>query len=466
MALESDRSLIKQKTISDLTRKEKIGFFIVNFGNIPIMSLMNTFLLTFYITVVGLDAVAIGLLFLIARVLDGLNDPIMGFVVDHLPKTKLGRFRSYIIIGSIICCINYLILWLGPALAISGKLIIAYITYLLFGFTFDLMDIPLNSMIPVMSNKDKDRNSLSNIKGLAYMMGTGLFIMAPISFLDLFKSNATIGYTLLVILTVIIVLSFSIIGALLIKERVEPIIEKKYTIQETIKVIGNRPVFVLFLETLMNSIGGGMTQGLLLIFFTYVFLDAELMIVSYVFGGIGLFIGLLFTNKLIARLGKKNAKIIADGFSVFGIFILLVPTNQLVVFIIIMGIANMGIGINMLLNYGIQADNMDYIEWKLGYRAEGAVASANSFIVKAAQGIGSSLAAFGLAIIGFNKDLPIQSANTIQGLYLLCFGIPAIFYLVGMLIFLFLYPLNKKTREEMMLYIRNLHQNLKVETLK
>ena len=133
--------------------KEKLAFLSVNLGNIPIMTMMGTFLLLFYTDVVGLNPVATGTLFLIARVMDGLSDPIMGYIIDHLPRLKLGRFRGYLLIGVVITSINIVLVWLGPSLAATGKLVIAYITYLLLGWTFDLMDIPLNSMIPVMKLK-------------------------------------------------------------------------------------------------------------------------------------------------------------------------------------------------------------------------------------------------------------------------------------------------------------------------
>nr|MDO8110289.1 MFS transporter [Candidatus Sigynarchaeota archaeon] len=154
MAIDSDRN---EATEPRINWKEKLAYFSVNVGNIPIMTLIGGFLLIFYVDVVGLDPAAVATLFLITRVLDGLNDPIMGYIIDHLPNTKWGRFRPYIVLGTIICGLNYLLLWLGPSLAAFNKLVIAYISYILIGITFDLMDVPLNSLIPVMSTSEKER---------------------------------------------------------------------------------------------------------------------------------------------------------------------------------------------------------------------------------------------------------------------------------------------------------------------
>jgi len=93
---------------------------------------------------------------------------------------------------------------------------------------------------------------------------------------------------------------------------------------------------------------------------------------------------------------------------------------------------------------------MDFIEWKLGFRAEGAVASLQSFIVKAGGGIGSAIAAYSLALINFDEDLIFQTEETISGLFFVNFGIPVIFLVGALLIWTFGYPLNTLVRKKMM----------------
>ncbi|HAL74268.1 MAG TPA: MFS transporter, partial [Clostridiales bacterium] len=164
-----------------LSRGEKLAFGLANLGNIPIMILVGTFLLIFYTDVVGLDPAAVATLFLVTRIIDGINDPIMGYLIDHLPRTRLGRFRTYLLIGAIVCAINYILLWFGPLWVPAGKLVVAYITYILIGITFDMMDIPLNSLIPAMTDHEKDRSSLSAIKGIFLALGgIAIGITAPL----------------------------------------------------------------------------------------------------------------------------------------------------------------------------------------------------------------------------------------------------------------------------------------------
>ena len=106
--------------------REKLSFAMANFGNIPVMTLINGYLLIFYTNICGLSPAACATLFLIARFLDAINDPLVGFMIDHLPTRKMGHFRPTLILGTILCSANFLLLWFGPMLSTSGKLAIAY----------------------------------------------------------------------------------------------------------------------------------------------------------------------------------------------------------------------------------------------------------------------------------------------------------------------------------------------------
>ena len=140
---------------------EKISLFMTYAGNIPLMTLLSAYFLIYYTTVVGLDPKALATLFLISKVVDGISDPVMGYVLDRFPVTKLGKFRPMLILGTIICVINYILLWFGAVWSPVGKYVIVYVTYLLLGWTFDVMDISKNSLIPVMSTSSKERNKLT-----------------------------------------------------------------------------------------------------------------------------------------------------------------------------------------------------------------------------------------------------------------------------------------------------------------
>jgi len=423
--------------------KEKVSFFIVNFGNIPIMTLISGFLLIFYTDVVFLDPGAIAIIFLITRIIDAFNDPLMGYIVDHLPKTKWGRFRLYIVLGSIICAINYIFLWLGPALAIGGKLLIVFISYLLLGITFDLMDIPLNSMIPVMSEHGKTRNSLALIKSLGYTFGGIVFYVLTIPVVSS-APTPLIGYSVLIVSTSIFVVIASFIGTLGIRERIEQIKKERYNTKEFFKVLSAKPVFTHFLSSLISSIGGGAGSAALIYFLTYIVEMPELVGTFVIFLVIGNFIGLILGKPFLNKYGKKYTLVIGSFISnIPSFFILFIDPSNLGILFLIIIISSIGGGFGMIVGYGLQADNTDYVEWKQGNRAEAAIASLVSFVNKAGLGIGAALVGFILAITAYVPNVD-QSLSAIQGIYWAYIILPSILGLISGLIILFLYPLTKE----------------------
>ena len=74
--------------------REKVAFTITNVGNIPVMTLVSSFLSIFYVTVLGMDEFKVGTMFLVARIFDGVNDPVIGFLMDRKKDSKFGKFRK------------------------------------------------------------------------------------------------------------------------------------------------------------------------------------------------------------------------------------------------------------------------------------------------------------------------------------------------------------------------------------
>lgn len=427
--------------------REKAAFGLANLGNIPVMTLVSSYLLIFYTDVAGINPAAVATLFVIARVLDGVNDPIMGFIIDHLPKSRMGRFRPYLILGAIVCSINYILLWFGPVLFSGIKLVVVYVSYLLIGITFDLMDIPLNSMIPVMTDDTKERSSLSTIKGACYMMGAlVLGIAAPIV-LQIFGSNV-LGYAVLVGGATAIILVFSIVGALGVKERVAPVEEEKYKFRDLLPMLSQRPVIVTFVSMLF--VGAGMAvSGSMNVYYCVYVLDNNIAALSTysMCSMVGMFVGMFASGKLTMKFGKRIVYSVGMFISFAGMLIRFVDISSLIFFYIAAVFCGIGSGLTMALGYGIQADNVDYVEDTQGKRAEGALASMNSFLVKAGQGIGGAIPGYVLALVGYVANQQ-QTPQALQGIIVLTVAVPAIFSAAGGLVFFFGYNINAKRLRE------------------
>ena len=385
--------------------REKLSFAMANFGNIPVMTLINGYLLIFYTNICGLSPAACATLFLIARFLDAINDPLVGFMIDHLPTRKMGHFRPTLILGTILCSANFLLLWFGPMLSTSGKLAIAYVSYILLGVLFPVMDISLNSLLPVMTEDMKERNSLSSIKGLAYVIGALVIgVAAPLILGD--TSNKQ-GYINLVLIMTAVIFFFSIIGTMGVKERVKPQMENSYSVKELFKILSQKPVYITFLAVLLYSIGSNIVNAANTYFYTYIFEDLTLASIITLITCVTVFPATMVIGNLIGRFGKK--KMYAIGLALAGLapIIRLLDVRSIPLLIVSVLIAGIGAGFAAPLNYGIQADNTDYIEVSMGIRAEGAVASLSSFVSKCAMGIGGAIPGYLLQLAGFDSKAAV-----------------------------------------------------------
>lgn len=413
--------------------REKLSFAMANFGNIPVMTLINGYLLIFYTNICGLSPAACATLFLIARFLDAINDPLVGFMIDHLPTRKMGHFRPTLILGTILCSANFLLLWFGPMLSTSGKLAIAYVSYILLGVLFPVMDISLNSLLPVMTEDMKERNSLSSIKGLAYVIGALVIgVAAPLILGD--TSNKQ-GYINLVLIMTAVIFFFSIIGTMGVKERVKPQMENSYSVKELFKILSQKPVYITFLAVLLYSIGSNIVNAANTYFYTYIFEDLTLASIITLITCVTVFPATMVIGNLIGRFGKK--KMYAIGLALAGLapIIRLLDVRNIPLLIVSVLIAGIGAGFAAPLNYGIQADNTDYIEVSMGIRAEGAVASLSSFVSKCAMGIGGAIPGYLLQLAGFDSKAAVQNDDVINVIVLCVLILPAIVNVVAIVIF-------------------------------
>ena len=432
--------------------REKLSFAMANFGNIPVMTLINGYLLIFYTNICGLSPAACATLFLIARFLDAINDPLVGFIIDHLPTRKMGHFRPTLILGTLLCSANFLLLWFGPMLSTSGKLAIAYVSYILLGVLFPVMDISLNSLLPVMTEDMKERNSLSSIKGLAYVIGALVIgVAAPLILGD--TSNKQ-GYINLVLIMTAVIFFFSIIGTMGVKERVKPQMENSYSVKELFKILSQKPVYITFLAVLLYSIGSNIVNAANTYFYTYIFEDLTLASIITLITCVTVFPATMVIGNLIGRFGKK--KMYAIGLALAGLapIIRLLDVRSIPLLIVSVLIAGIGAGFAAPLNYGIQADNTDYIEMSMGIRAEGAVASLSSFVSKCAMGIGGAIPGYLLQLAGFDSKAAVQNDDVINVIVLCVLILPAIVNVVAIVIFSKGYPITKEKLNEQTYLLR------------
>lgn len=444
--------------------KEKISFVSVNIGNIPIMTLVNSLLLIFYTDVVGLSPAAVGTLFLISRVFDGVSDPLMGFLLDKLPGTKFGKFRFYLMIGTIVCSLNFLILWFGPAyVPAAAKLTVTYVSYLLIGVTFDIMDISLNSLLPVMTTDLGERNMLSTLKGAGYIAGEGVFAIGAPMILESMSSSFQ-AYAILIIIATAMVLVFSFGGVLGIKERVAAEPGQKYNIKELFKFFSLGPVLATFAAQLLLHTSQSVSTASNIYFAKYIIGDIMILTYSYLSMGVGILFALPLNPFLIKKFGKRNVYAGSIALTGLGLLIRLFSVKSLWLLYGASALGGAGAGMIMFLLYGIQADNIEYIDFVSGKRAEAAISSLSSFVTKVANSLGGALPAYILAWTGYVANQAVQSEPAQQGIIAATLWVPGILALAACAVFRYCYRLDSARLKEINEELRIRRSNMDTGT--
>ena len=427
------------KVLKKYVRKEYISFLFVNIGNIPIMTFVSSFLAVYYVDVLGMNEVAVGSMFLVARIFDGLNDPVIGFLIDRLPDRAFGKFRKTLIIGTCICAANFLTLWIGPAVVpASYRLFTAYTAYLLLGITFPIMDISLNSLIPVMTVDAGERSILSTIKIVGYGFGAMSIGMGIPFFLKIMGISSG-SYLVAAILISIGVCAFSIVGTLGIRQKVRVNRQKSYRISDYFRIIMQRPVMSIFMSGLFFYTGNAMLITSDMYYAIYYLGDVAWMTYMTFATYLSEMIVILTAAGFTEKFGKKRMFGVGLLVAGAGICLRAVATSywsaKICLTLISSAFYGIGYGFAMILFYGIQADNVDYIEQKTSLRAEGAVASLISMVNKMGKGIGGALTMYILGCLKCSDgSYTAESMRLIDGM------IPAVLFICGGVLFLIMYP--------------------------
>jgi glycoside/pentoside/hexuronide:cation symporter, GPH family len=167
--------------VEKLSLKEKIGYALGDGAANIAWRGVSTFLFIFYTDVFGINPAAVGLLLLIARFSDGISDIAMGIIGDRT-KSKFGKFRPWILWTAIPLGVILSLLFTGPNLSATGKIIYAYTTYIIFTLVYTANNIPYGALMAVMTGDDKERTSLGSYRMVGAFSG-GMLVQGALLFL-------------------------------------------------------------------------------------------------------------------------------------------------------------------------------------------------------------------------------------------------------------------------------------------
>ena len=403
-----------------------------------------TFLLVFYTDVVGLAPAVVAALMLLVRSFDGVTDVIMGVIGDNT-KSKYGKFRPWILWTAIpLAVILSLTFTCPPGLGMTGKIVYAYVTYILFTLVYTANNIPYGALMAVMTGDDRERASIGSFR-MAGAFAGGMLVQGLLLYLkDYFNSYSIPIYILSVVLAACLLVTF--FGT---KERVEPPETQKTDLLADLKqLVTNKPWIVLLLVGLLFNVYNAIRQGITVIYFTH-YLDRVPLCGAFLTAiMVASIVGALATGPLAKRFGKRTVFVIslfAAGI-VNALFAFCSPTDIKAIFAI--GIAGEAIAaVFPTLFFTMLGDAADYSEYEHGRRATGLVYSAGSFATKFGGGIAGAIIGMVLAKYGYVGTDAATIPGAIPGIRLLMGYIPSAIVTVTAVLMI-LYPLSDKRLSE------------------
>lgn len=433
--------------MNKLSFREKYSYGIGALGKDLAYAIVASYLMIYFTDAVGLNPAFVGTLFLVARLWDAFNDPMMGMIVDNT-RTKWGKFRPWILIGTVINAVVIIFLFKKPDF--EGTALYAYysVMYILWGMTYTIMDIPYWSMIPSLSSDKEEREKISVIPRIfastAWLL-MGAFGLTVIDKLG--NGNVIKGYELLALCVAIAFIIASLVTVFNVKENVEVKNKaEKVNFKQTINIIRKNDQLIVFIGiVLAMNLVMQISGGTALYYFKYVIGNEKLYQVFYAFAGLAEIGGLMLFPMLTKKIGRPNVFKLASmlpiiGFTMLLIFGFVAPTNSAL-------IAAAGIvlksGSGMLLGATtvMLADVVDYGQYKLGTRNESIVFSVQTLLVKSASAVSGWLVGVGLSVVGYVPNVE-QSASTILGLRILMIALPIVCGIVMYIIYKNKYKIN------------------------
>ncbi|PSW10247.1 melibiose:sodium transporter MelB [Photobacterium rosenbergii] len=432
---------------SKVSLATKLSFGFGGFGKDFGMSVVSVLLLFYYTDVAGVSPIFVGTVFLVARIWDAVNDPMLGYIVNNT-KTRWGRYKPWIFFGNLLNAGFTIALFSAHHFTGTAQLIFIAITYIGWGMTYTMLDAPFWSLIPTITLDKKERERLMPYPRLfasgAYYFASGMGIVAVNK---LGQGDDAHGFFLYAVISAVLAIASATVTCLWTKQSVkdDPSQQNTINIKEAIKYLLKNDQFVALLSVaLIFNIANGFFNGLHLYFYKYVLGDETLFSTFMVLTGVFGILAIIAFPNLASRFGRAklfSASLLLPAASSAILFITANFAQSSQILITLAGaLAGISTGLYWLMIFLMIADTVDYGDLRLGKRCESVCYSVQTFAVKCTGAFTGFLVGGSLAIINYVPN-EVQTPEAVTGLQLLYLA-PSALCIVAYIAYRKFYTLN------------------------
>ena len=446
---------------------EKIGYGFGDMSSSMFWKLFSYFLPFFYSNVFGLSLADAGVLMLVTRIWDAVSDPMMGIIADRT-KTSWGKYRPYLLFFALPFAVCGILLFTTPE---NGKVVWAYVTYLLMMTVYTGINVPYGSLLNVMTADSDEKSVLSSYRMFFAYGGSfiALFAWEPLcnmfdktriategaGGLEAISTNPAAWQNAMIVIASCCLVLF-LLSFLLTKEHVKS--ESTVSVGQDLKLLlKNKPWWILIgaalASNLFNTVRGTTTayffadyiQQMVSLDGKWAFLVSAGIFLSI--GEIANMAGVVLAVPMSRHLGKKSTYILSMAALIclsIAFFFLPATAGGYWAMLAFQLVISVFTGVISPLVWSMYADVADYSELKDGTASTGLIFSSASMAQKFGGAFGGSAVMWLLAAFGYNTIAgAVQTETAILGLRILMSWVPALVAALSILVVWF-YPLTKK----------------------
>lgn len=404
--------------------------------------MISLYLLYFYTNVMHLNAGAVSIMFLVTKFIDGVSDLIVGYLIDKT-NTRWGKSRPWILFGAIPFGVTAVLAFSVPDIGQTGILIYAYVTYILLSTSYTIVNIPMASILPALSENPHERTVLASCRTFFSSVGSTVVSAFALTLVDKFgNGNEALGFRIVMII-------FGVIGCLVFffcffntKERVM-VQAEKVSLKANISCLLHNGPWKLFALNIVWFFGGYVIQASAVIYyFTYVVQNTSMVQIVATITTLVPIVTNLLAPFFVKLTSKRNLMIGGSAVHAGGLLIIFFGGTNVPVLIGGAVVAAAGYGLKGSMHFAMQPDPVDYGEWKSGVNTAGTLSAVNGFIGKVGMAIASSIGAALLQFGGFDAALSVQSATAQSYITTMYIWVPIVMNIATIITMMF-YNLDK-----------------------
>ncbi|MBN1114471.1 MAG: MFS transporter [Oligoflexia bacterium] len=398
--------------------KEKVGFALGDAG-FNMFWMPWIFYGLYYCTdVVGISAVAAGLVFFVTRLWDVVNDPMMGFLSDRVkPIDNIGKYRPIIAWFAIPFGLMAALSFWIPEISETGKVVYFAVVYTLFGMLYTVTNIPYSSVMSTISKDLGERNQVSYFRMIAAQVSIFLFASNLKIFVNYFgNGNERMGFGIVMTLAAVVAIGLILISVRVSRERVYSPAKPSGEAKKDLKnMITNIPWWVLFFVSFFTIAAFTIRFSAAPYYFKYFADEAaknawggEGLVMSYFWmsNTISSILGLIIFSIFCKKIDKKKLYIVLITISgLVSVYFYFVPSTEIFMMLGTQCLFSFITAPTGAIMFAMYTDIGAYVRYKTGSACDGLVMSAGSLSQKFGWTVGGSLAGILLGLAGYQANV-------------------------------------------------------------